>query len=104
MKQIPRFGATKNKAHNPKTTKLRHHLTIIPTMDKLTKYERARIIGTRALQISMNAPVTVDTTGLTNMCDIAEKELNENKLSLIVRRYYPDGTYVDIAVNDLQKE
>ncbi len=26
----------------------------------LTKYERARVLGTRALQISMNAPVMVD--------------------------------------------
>jgi hypothetical protein len=29
------------------------------TMPSMTKYERARIIGTRALQISMNAPVMV---------------------------------------------
>ena len=26
----------------------------------LTKYEKARVLGTRALQISMNAPVMVD--------------------------------------------
>ena len=29
----------------------------------MTKYERARVLGTRALQISMNAPVMVDTKG-----------------------------------------
>jgi len=29
----------------------------------LTKYERARVLGTRALQISMNAPVMVDLDG-----------------------------------------
>lgn len=26
----------------------------------MTKYERARVLGTRALQISMNAPIMVD--------------------------------------------
>ena len=31
----------------------------------LTKYERARVLGTRALQISMNAPVMVDLDGVS---------------------------------------
>jgi hypothetical protein len=29
----------------------------------MTKYEKARILGTRALQISMNAPIMVDLLG-----------------------------------------
>lgn len=33
------------------------------TMPSMTKYERARIVGTRALQISMNAPVMVSFGG-----------------------------------------
>merc|ERR1712244_89694 len=32
----------------------------------MTKYERARILGTRALQISMNAPVMVELAGETD--------------------------------------
>jgi len=37
----------------------------------MTKYERARVLGTRALQISMNAPVMVcvddtDDAGISN--------------------------------------
>ncbi|XLS97663.1 hypothetical protein HN51_040398 [Arachis hypogaea] len=32
----------------------------------MTKYERARILGTRALQISMNAPVMVELEGETD--------------------------------------
>lgn len=32
----------------------------------MTKYERARVLGTRALQISMNAPVLVDTEKMTD--------------------------------------
>ena len=57
----------------------------------MTKYERARILGTRALQISMNAPVLVDLEGETDPLQIAIKELREKKIPLIVRRYLPDG-------------
>jgi DNA-directed RNA polymerase I, II, and III subunit RPABC2 len=57
----------------------------------MTKYEKARILGTRALQISMNAPVLVDLEGETDPLQIAIKELREKKIPLIVRRYLPDG-------------
>lgn len=56
------------------------------------RYERARIIGTRALQISMNAPVMVDTEGETDPMAIAEKELVAKVIPFIVRRFLPDGT------------
>ena len=45
------------------------------TTKYLTKYERARVLGTRALQISMNAPVMVDLDGETDPLKIAMKEL-----------------------------
>ena len=61
------------------------------TTPYMTKYERARILGTRALQISMNAPVLVDLEGETDPLQIAIKELREKKIPLIVRRYLPDG-------------
>ncbi len=32
----------------------------------MTKYERARVLGTRALQISMNAPIMVEAGDLTD--------------------------------------
>lgn len=62
----------------------------------LTKYERARVLGTRALQLSMNAISTVDTTNMTDPLKIAEKELVEGKIPIIVRRRLPDGNYVDL--------
>ncbi|OQE11386.1 hypothetical protein PENVUL_c002G05405 [Penicillium vulpinum] len=61
------------------------------TTPYLTKYERARVLGTRALQISMNAPVLVDLEGETDPLQIAMKELNQKKIPLIIRRYLPDG-------------
>ena len=62
----------------------------------LTKYERARVLGTRALQLSMNAISTVDTTNMTDPLLIAEKELLEGKIPIIIRRRLPDGNYVDL--------
>ncbi|KAI9300864.1 RNA polymerase, subunit omega/K/RPB6, partial [Cunninghamella echinulata] len=71
------------------------------TTPYMTKYERARILGTRALQISLNAPVTVELDGETDPLVIAMKELREKKIPLIVRRFMPDGTYEDWNVKDL---
>ncbi|KAK4158000.1 RNA polymerase, subunit omega/K/RPB6 [Chaetomidium leptoderma] len=67
----------------------------------MTKYEKARILGTRALQISMNAPVLVDLEGETDPLQIAIKELREKKIPLIVRRYMPDGYYEDWTCEEL---
>ena len=64
------------------------------TTPYMTKYERARILGTRSLQISMNAPVLVDLEGETDPLQIAIKELRAKKIPLIVRRFMPDGWYV----------
>ena len=69
----------------------------------LTKYEKARVIGARALQISKNAPILVNVN--QDECDpilIAEKELREHKIPFIIRRFLPDGSYEDWAVKDLK--
>jgi DNA-directed RNA polymerase I, II, and III subunit RPABC2 len=70
----------------------------------MTKYERARIIGSRALQISLNAPVMVDTEGETDPMAIAERELNAKLVPFIVRRFLPDGTYEDWKVSELLQD
>jgi DNA-directed RNA polymerase I, II, and III subunit RPABC2 len=68
----------------------------------LTKYEKARIIGARALQISKNAPIMVDIEqGEWDPLKIAEKELVERKIPFIIRRYLPDNTFEDWKVEEL---
>ena len=67
----------------------------------LTKYERARILGTRALQISMGAPTTVPIEGETDCLRIAQRELQQRKVPIIIRRFLPDNTYEDWAMQDL---
>ncbi|CAL1274007.1 unnamed protein product [Larinioides sclopetarius] len=47
------------------------------TSPYMTKYERARVLGTRALQIAMNAPVMVELEGETDPLQLAMKELNK---------------------------
>ena len=69
----------------------------------LTKYEKARVIGARALQISKNAPILVDINqDETDPILIAEKELRERKIPFIIRRFLPDGSYEDWAVKELK--
>lgn len=71
------------------------------TTPYMTKYEKARILGTRALQISMNAPVLVALEGETDPLIIAMKELSQKKIPLLIRRYLPDGSYEDWSVQEL---
>ncbi len=67
----------------------------------MTIFEKSSILGIRSQQISMNAPVMVDTNGETNPRRIALMELRSGKLSMIIRRRLPDNTYEDCPVNDL---
>ncbi|OMJ09089.1 DNA-directed RNA polymerases I, II, and III subunit RPABC2 [Smittium culicis] len=71
------------------------------TTPYMTKYERARILGTRALQLSLSAPVMVELDGESDPLEIAAKELREKKIPLIIRRYLPNGTFEDWRVQDL---
>ncbi|GMM43385.1 hypothetical protein FOG51_02703 [Hanseniaspora uvarum] len=71
------------------------------TTPYMTKYERARILGARSLQISMNAPTFVTLDGETDTLKIATKELEENKIPLVIRRYLPDGSFEDWYATEL---
>lgn len=71
------------------------------TTPYMTKYERARVLGTRALQISLNAPVLVDIEGETDPLQIALKELAQRKVPLVIRRYLPDGSFEDWGCDEL---
>ena len=60
-----------------------------------TKYEKARIIGARALQISMGAPFTINLTEKDlekigyNPLNIAKLEFKEDVIPITVKRPYP---------------
>ena len=68
----------------------------------LTKFERAKILGERAIQISNGAEVKVKVDdGVWDPMIIAEKELREKKIDYIIRRYLPNGDYEDWDINEL---
>ena len=50
-----------------------------------TRYERARILGARSLQIAMGAPPFVDYSDGERPLDIAKKELDKGKLPITVK-------------------
>lgn len=52
---------------------------------RFTKYERARIIGARALQISLGAPVLIDVDKAEPI-DIAMVELEKGVIPITVKR------------------
>ena len=71
------------------------------TTPYMTKYERARVLGTRALQIAMCAPLMVEPDNETDPLQIAMRELKEKKIPMIIRRYLPDGSFEDWSIDEL---
>ena len=63
---------------------------------KLTKYEVARIIGARALQLAMGAPILLklgeaDLRKINfSTVEIAKKEFGEGVLPITIRRPMPE--------------
>ncbi len=52
-----------------------------------TRFERARIIGARGLQVSMGAPVLINTPEeMIDPIDIAIQEFEEDVLPITVKR------------------
>ncbi len=64
-------------------------------LDDFSKYEKARILGARALQISMNAPllIKIEKEDLEKInfdaLKIAEVELNSEILPISIKRPFP---------------
>lgn len=64
--------------------------------EKFTKYERARLIGSRALQISMGSPFLVKLNDKDlkkmgyNPIEIAKLEMKEGVIPITIKRPLPD--------------
>ena len=72
-------------------------------MEEYTKYEKARIIGARALQISMGAPILVKLTEdeLKNLgynaIEIAKLEFKQGLIPIVVKRPLPSTAKKEIS-------
>lgn len=73
---------------------------IIVGPKRLTRYEKARIIGARALQLSMGAMPLIPAENLPSKDPlvIAEEELKRGVLPMSIRRTLPDGRYQNVPL------
>jgi DNA-directed RNA polymerase I, II, and III subunit RPABC2 len=68
----------------------------------LTRYEKARIVGARALQISFGAPILVEKPkNLIDPIKIALIELKSQILPLTIRRELPSSEHQDVPISKL---
>ncbi len=51
-----------------------------------TRFEKARIVGARALQLAMGAPPLVDTKGITKCFELAIKEFDDGVIPITIVR------------------
>ncbi len=66
---------------------------------RLTRFEKARIVGARALQLSLGAPPLIHVPkDAVDPISIAEHELSSKALPISIRRILPDGHYQDIPI------
>lgn len=54
--------------------------------EELTRFEKARIIGARALQLSMGAKPLIDVEDVLDPIDIATLELKKGLIPLDIRK------------------
>lgn len=64
-------------------------------------FDQARLLGTRALQLSLGAPPLVDIGTETDPLMIAKKELQEKKIPITIRRKLPDGSTEEWSLDEL---
>lgn len=73
-------------------------ITIGPPI--LTRFEKARIMGARSLQLSLGAPpfIPIPKTARISL-DIAMEELEQRVIPITIRRVLPNGDYQNIPID-----
>jgi len=69
--------------------------------ETLTRFEKSRIIGARALQLALSAPPLIDPGNEKDPIKIAKIELREDVLPLTIRRNLPSGDFQNIPIKIL---
>lgn len=69
----------------------------------LTRFEKARIMGARALQLSLGAPVFIEIPkNATTSLEIAMEELEQRVIPIVIRRTLPNSDYQNIPIDKFQ--
>ena len=93
---------TKDLEHEPTeiTGKNGQIVTGPPT---LTRFERARIMGARALQLSLGAPVFIKIPkNATSSLEIAMEELKQRVIPIVIKRTLPNGDYQHLPIDQFE--
>ena len=70
----------------------------------LTRFEKARIMGARALQLSLGAPTFIEIPeSATTSLDIAMEELEQRLIPISIRRSLPNGDFQNIPLFEFKK-
>ena len=70
----------------------------------LTRFEKARIMGARALQLSLGAPPFIDIpVDASTSLDISMKELEARVIPITIRRVLPNGDFQNIPLLDFKQ-
>lgn len=71
---------------------------------RLTRFEKARILGARSLQLALGAPPFIPiSSDIRDPITLALKEIEENVLPLSIRRVLPNGVIQDIPLDAFQE-
>jgi len=69
----------------------------------LTRFEKARIMGARALQLSLGAPVFIEIPkNATTSLEIAMEELKQRVIPIVIKRTLPNGDYQIIPLDKFE--
>jgi len=78
-----------------------NQIVIGPPM--LTRFEKARIMGARALQLSLGAPVFIEIPkNATTSLEIAMEELKQRVIPIVIKRTLPNGDYQHIPIDQFE--
>ena len=69
----------------------------------LTRFEKARIMGARALQLSLGAPVFIEIPkNATTSLEIAMEELKQKVIPIVIKRTLPNGDYQNLPLDKFE--
>ena len=93
---------TESPDHEP--TEIKNSTSTITTgPPTLTRFEKARIMGSRALQLSLGAPPFIDfSKNISTSLEIAMEELHQQVIPIVIRRTLPNGDYQNIPIDQFQ--
>ncbi len=78
-------------------TNFQKGVNLIWPSDRLTRFETARLLGARSLQISLGAPLLIKSNEV-EASKIAKNEFRDNLLPITIKRKLPSGEHSVVEI------